>query len=248
MAPIISLTLALLLWTIIPYTSALVILTYSALGFLCISRLSVYIIITAGWGSNSNYALIGALRAIAQTISYEVSMALTLLFPLIVYLTLSLNKMNRLNLIWPAMLLLPARYIWFATILAETNRTPFDHAEGESELVSGFNTEYIGGPFTLIFMAEYLSILAISAFRVILFSPSHRIMGVDQINITIKITIIATLFIWMRGTLPRIRYDQLINLTWKTYLPFIIVVLILIIKYMYINKNLPLINKNKYKE
>lgn len=114
-------------------------------------------------------------------------------------------------------------------MLAETNRTPFDHAEGESELVSGFNTEYMGGPFTLIFIAEYLSIIAISAFSIILFRPSHNIIGLEQLSTIIKITIVAIIFIWVRGSLPRMRYDQLIKLTWKTYLPLVLVILILII-------------------
>uniref|UniRef100_A0AAU6QH10 NADH-ubiquinone oxidoreductase chain 1 n=1 Tax=Aurospio banyulensis TaxID=3050091 RepID=A0AAU6QH10_9ANNE len=218
-APVLSLVLALLLWTIYPTSTPSLSLSFGVLMFLCISSLNVYSTLSAGWASNSKYALIGALRGVAQTISYEVSMSLILLSSLFILHSYNLTT-SFLHFTWPMLLILPMFLIWFVTILAETNRTPFDHAEGESELVSGFNTEYSSGPFALIFMAEYTSILAMSMFTVAIFSTSPPVFA--DIFFALKTLAVSFSFIWIRGTLPRMRYDRLMSLTWKTFLPCVI--------------------------
>lgn len=227
-APLLSLVLALLLWSLYPSSTPRLILPFSVLLFLCISSVNVYSTLSAGWASNSKYALIGALRGVAQTISYEVRMSLILLSTL--FITQSYNLINSSFLIasssWA--LITPIFLIWLVTILAETNRTPFDHAEGESELVSGFNTEYRRGPFALIFIAEYTRILAIRMFTVALFSSSFNILFISRLLFSLKTMGIAFAFIWIRGTLPRMRYDRLINLTWKTFLPSVLAFLIVL--------------------
>ena len=227
-APLLSLILALLLWSIYPTSSSRLTLTFGIFLFLCISRLNVYRTLGAGWSSNSKYSLIGALRGVAQTISYEVRISLILLSSL--FITHSYNLSHRTFNInsWSIILIMPIFLMWLVTILAETNRTPFDHAEGESELVSGFNTEYRRGPFALIFIAEYTRILAMRIFSVAIFSSSNIFPIISDLFFAIKTLLIAFIFIWIRGTLPRIRYDRLMRLTWKTFLPAVIVALIVI--------------------
>lgn len=215
-SPIFSLFLSLLIWMRIPYLIKLYSFNLGVLFFLCITSLGVYTVIVAGWSSNSNYALLGGLRAVAQTISYEVSLALILLR--FIFLIGNYNFLNFYlyqKFIWFIIFCFPLRLVWFASCLAETNRTPFDFAEGESELVSGFNVEYRRGGFALIFLAEYSRILFIRIlFRVIFLGRD-----IYRIIFFLKLTIISFLFIWVRGTLPRFRYDKLIYLAWKRFLP-----------------------------
>lgn len=215
-SPIFSLFLALLIWLCIPYYTNLFIFNLGVLFFLCCTRLGVYTVMIAGWSSNSNYALLGGLRAVAQTISYEVRIALILLC--FVFLVGDYNLINFIvyQNIWFIWIIFPLALVWVASILAETNRTPFDFAEGESELVSGFNVEYRSGGFALIFLAEYARILFISILFVVIF------LGCDIYSFLfyIKLILISFLFIWVRGTLPRFRYDKLIYLAWKSFLPF----------------------------
>nr|ALO76203.1 NADH deshydrogenase subunit 1 [Trox sp. TRO01] len=216
MSPVFNLFLALLLWMCIPMFTGLYYFNLGILFFLCCSSLSVYTVMIAGWSSNSNYALFGGLRAVAQTISYEVSLSLILLSFL--FLILSLNIMDFCDyqqFMWFMFLCLPLCMIWFASSLAETNRTPFDFAEGESELVSGFNVEYSGGGFALIFMAEYASILFMSMLCVMLFLGGNYIYW----TFFLKIGFMGFLWVWVRGTLPRFRYDKLMYLAWKSFLP-----------------------------
>uniref|UniRef100_A0AAU6QGW3 NADH-ubiquinone oxidoreductase chain 1 n=1 Tax=Prionospio sp. 6 MH-2023 TaxID=3059274 RepID=A0AAU6QGW3_9ANNE len=227
-APILSLFLALFLWSLYPTSTPSSILTFGILLFLCISSLNVYATLLAGWSSNSKYSLIGALRSIAQTISYEVSMSLILLASLLLSQSYNFISPAFLQISWPMILILPMFIIWFITMLAETNRTPFDLAEGESELVSGFNTEYSSGPFALIFMAEYTSILAMSMFTTALFSSSG-LSSISDLLFSMKTLFFASLFIWVRGTLPRMRYDRLMALTWKSFLPSVIIFLMLLL-------------------
>ena len=216
-SPIFSLFLSLLVWICIPIFIKLFSFNLGILFFLCCTSLGVYTVIVAGWSSNSNYALLGGLRAVAQTISYEVSIALILLS--FIFLIGNYNMIGFYNYqryIWFLWILFPIALVWFSISLAETNRTPFDFAEGESELVSGFNVEYRRGGFALIFLAEYARILFISIlFRVIF-------LGCDLLRVTfyVKLLFIAFMFIWARGTLPRFRYDKLIYLAWKRFLPF----------------------------
>lgn len=216
-SPIFSLFLSLTIWLCIPYISKLYSFNLGALFFLACTRLGVYTVIIAGWSSNSNYALLGGLRAVAQTISYEVRLALILLS--FIFLIGDYNLVSFINYqsyIWFIIISFPIRIAWFASSLAETNRTPFDFAEGESELVSGFNVEYRRGGFALIFLAEYSRILFMSLLFSIIF------LGGDVISFIffIKLTFISFIFIWVRGTLPRFRYDKLIFLAWKSFLPF----------------------------
>nr|YP_009057640.1 NADH dehydrogenase subunit 1 [Nymphes myrmeleonoides]AHY39223.1 NADH dehydrogenase subunit 1 [Nymphes myrmeleonoides] len=215
-SPVISLFLSLLIWMVFPYLTNLYSFNLGLLFFLCCTSMGVYTVMIAGWSSNSNYALLGGLRAVAQTISYEVSMAL-LLLSLVVFIG-SYNLMDfelyQKN-IWFLYLFFPLSLMWFSSSLAETNRTPFDFAEGESELVSGFNVEYSSGGFALIFLSEYASILFMSMLFALMFLGS----SIFSIFFYLKLLFIAFLFIWVRGTLPRYRYDKLMYLAWKSYLP-----------------------------
>nr|WKU84027.1 NADH dehydrogenase subunit 1 [Nuntianus cubanus] len=216
-SPIFSLFLSLLLWMCMPFFLKLFSFNLGLLFFMCCTSLGVYTVMIAGWSSNSNYALLGGLRSVAQTISYEVSLALILLS--FVFL---INNYNMLNFyyyqtyLWFFIVLYPLAFIWLIISLAETNRTPFDFAEGESELVSGFNVEYSSGSFALIFLSEYASILFMSMLFVLIF------LGGDVFNFFFyfKLMFISFIFIWVRGTLPRFRYDKLMYLAWKSFLPF----------------------------
>nr|AVN67264.1 NADH dehydrogenase subunit 1 [Platyzosteria sp. AUS3] len=215
-APVFSLFLSLLIWFIMPYFTGLISFELGLLFFLCCTSLGVYTVMIAGWSSNSNYALLGGLRAVAQTISYEVSLALILLS--FVFLVGSYNLYNFYNFqiyMWMIFFTFPLAMIWFTSCLAETNRTPFDFAEGESELVSGFNVEYSSGGFALIFLAEYASILFMSMLFCIIFLGSD----INSLLFYIKLSFISFMFIWVRGTMPRFRYDKLMYLAWKSFLP-----------------------------
>nr|AVN68003.1 NADH dehydrogenase subunit 1 [Cosmozosteria sp. B117] len=215
-APIFSLFLSLLIWLLMPYFTGLVSFELGLLFFLCCTSLGVYTVMIAGWSSNSNYALLGGLRAVAQTISYEVSLALILLS--FVFLVGGYNLFNFYMFqiyMWMIFINFPLAMVWFTSCLAETNRTPFDFAEGESELVSGFNVEYSSGGFALIFLAEYASILFMSMLFCVIFLGSD----INSLMFYIKLTFISFLFIWVRGTMPRFRYDKLMYLAWKSFLP-----------------------------
>nr|YP_009383501.1 NADH dehydrogenase subunit 1 [Sinochlora szechwanensis]APL97169.1 NADH dehydrogenase subunit 1 [Sinochlora szechwanensis] len=215
-SPVMSLFLSLILWVVYPFLTLLFSFNLGLLFFLCCTSVGVYTVMVAGWSSNSNYSLLGGLRAVAQTISYEVSLALILLS--FVFLVEGYCLMDFVNFqvnVWFCFITLPLMLAWFASCLAETNRTPFDFAEGESELVSGFNVEYSGGGFALIFMAEYTSIMFMSMLFCLMF------LGGDVMSFEffIKLVFIAFIYIWVRGTLPRFRYDKLMYLAWKGFLP-----------------------------
>nr|YP_010287610.1 NADH dehydrogenase subunit 1 [Orthaga euadrusalis]UKT61941.1 NADH dehydrogenase subunit 1 [Orthaga euadrusalis] len=215
-SPVVSFILSLMIWMIIPYYFNMISFNLGLMFFLCCTSMGVYTVMIAGWSSNSNYSLLGGLRAVAQTISYEVSLALILMSSIMMVMSFNLIEfMYYQKLIWFLFLMYPLGLSLFSSMLAETNRTPFDFAEGESELVSGFNVEYSSGGFALIFLAEYSSILMMSLLYVILF------MGGYWLNLLfyIKLSLISFLFIWVRGTLPRYRYDKLMYLAWKSYLP-----------------------------
>nr|YP_009175537.1 NADH dehydrogenase subunit 1 [Ruidocollaris obscura]ALG66402.1 NADH dehydrogenase subunit 1 [Ruidocollaris obscura] len=216
LSPVVGLFMSLLVWLIYPYMTLLFSFNLGLLFFLCCTSMGVYTIMIAGWSSNSNYALLGGLRAVAQTISYEVSLALVLLsFVLLIEGYCVMEFINMQVNVWFMFISLPLVMIWFASSLAETNRTPFDFAEGESELVSGFNVEYSSGGFALIFMAEYTSIMFMSMLFCVMF------LGGDVFSFVffMKLVILAYIFIWVRGTLPRFRYDKLMYLAWKSFLP-----------------------------
>lgn len=233
-APILGLTLALLMWVLYSHSYQAFFITFGALYFLCVRSINVYSTFIAGWCSNSKYALLGALRGVAQTISYEVSITLILLRVLAItsFIDLTLmttNQYSSILLIAP-----PIAVLWFITNLAETNRTPFDFAEGESELVSGFNVEYRSGVFALIFIAEYTSILAIRMITATIILGNLNTPFLDNLILAIETLFISILFIWVRATIPRIRYDHLIYLTWKRFLPVRISILILVAPLIYL--------------
>nr|YP_308868.1 NADH dehydrogenase subunit 1 [Geothelphusa dehaani]BAE19779.1 NADH dehydrogenase subunit 1 [Geothelphusa dehaani] len=216
MSPVFSLFISLLMWVVLPYKVGLLSFNLSMLFFLCCLSFGVYSIMVAGWSSNCKYSLLGGLRAVAQTISYEVSLALILLSFIILVGGLNFELFNKYQeSVWFILISAPLAFIWFSSCLAETNRTPFDFSEGESELVSGFNTEYSSGGFALIFMAEYASILFMSSLFVVIFLGSNP----NEMFFYMKCVFIAFMFIWVRGTLPRFRYDKLMYLAWKSYLP-----------------------------
>nr|AVE15563.1 NADH dehydrogenase subunit 1 [Metallyticus sp. JZ-2017] len=214
--PVFSLFLSLILWLLIPYLSGMFVFNLGFLFFLICVGMGVYTVMLAGWSSNSKYALLGSLRAVAQTISYEVSLALVLLSFIFLVGSYSLLDFYYYQMgIWFFFLYIPLCGVWFVSCLAETNRSPFDFAEGESELVSGFNVEYGGGGFALIFLGEYASILFMSLLMGIVF------LGSDLGNLTfyIKVIVVSYMFIWVRGTFPRHRYDTLMYLAWSSFLP-----------------------------
>nr|BDL61492.1 NADH dehydrogenase subunit 1 [Arcotheres sp. GK-2022] len=226
MCPVFSLFISLLVWAVMPYELGLISFNMSILFFLCCLSVGVYSTMVAGWSSNCKYSLLGSLRSVAQVISYEVSLALILLSFIVLVGGMELGLFNKYqSYFWFIILSFPLGLVWFSSCLAETNRTPFDFSEGESELVSGFNTEYGAGGFALIFMAEYASILFMSVLFVILFLGG----GMYNFSLYLKSCGVVFLFIWVRGTLPRFRYDKLMYLAWKSYLPLSINYLIFFI-------------------
>uniref|UniRef100_UPI0030FEC270 NADH dehydrogenase subunit 1 n=1 Tax=Sphingonotus salinus TaxID=319241 RepID=UPI0030FEC270 len=215
-SPIFNLMISLFIWSIFPYMTYMCSFPYGFLFFLCCTSLSVYTLMIAGWSSNSNYSLLGSLRSVAQTISYEVSLALILLS--LIMLIGSFNMFDFMSFqiyCWFIIFCFPLSLSFFASCLAETNRTPFDFAEGESELVSGFNIEYGAGGFTLIFLAEYASIIFMSMLFALIF------LGGDFYSFVffISLSLVSFFFVWVRGTLPRFRYDKLMYLAWSSFLP-----------------------------
>nr|YP_010835864.1 NADH dehydrogenase subunit 1 [Pila virens]WGC89383.1 NADH dehydrogenase subunit 1 [Pila virens] len=234
-APIFSFILALIVWQLYPNSCSTSYFKFGILFFLCVSSLNVYGTLLAGWSSNSKYALLGSLRAIAQTISYEISMALVLLFSMFMVGSFNFAEIVELqNIMWFSFMLLPVAFIWFVTCVAETNRAPFDFAEGESELVSGFNIEYGAAGFALIFLAEYSNILVMSLFTSVLFFGGNYIFEYySDLVLVVKVLSFSFLFIWVRATYPRFRYDLLMNMTWKAFLPLSLSALLVIVMLNY---------------
>nr|APX40719.1 NADH dehydrogenase subunit 1 [Cryptocephalus bipunctatus] len=224
LSPAISLLLSLLLWCSMPFFTYLMSFNLSVMFMLSVSSLGVYCVMLAGWSSNSNYSLLGSLRAVAQTVSYEVSLFLIILSFLFMILSYSfIDFLKYQENIWFLFIMLPLCMMWLVTCLAETNRTPFDFAEGESELVSGFNVEYSSGGFAMIFLAEYSSIIFMSMLCSLLFLGGNYY----SFFFFLKIGILSFLWIWIRGTLPRYRYDKLMYLAWKSYLPIALFMLMM---------------------
>nr|ACO05516.1 NADH dehydrogenase subunit 1 [Lyciasalamandra luschani finikensis] len=224
--PMMALTLSLAIWMPLPLPFSFSNLNLGMLFLLALSSLTVYSILGSGWSSNSKYALIGALRAVAQTISYEVTLGLILLCLVLMTGSFSLMNFNiTQEFLWFMIPAWPMAAMWFISTLAETNRAPFDLTEGESELVSGFNVEYAGGPFALFFLAEYSNILLMNTLSAILFLGStlnHMQPELSTITLTIKASALSVLFLWVRASYPRFRYDQLMHLIWKNFLPLAI--------------------------
>nr|CCI69496.1 NADH dehydrogenase subunit 1 [Metacrangonyx sp. 1 MDMBR-2012] len=216
MSPSLSLMFSLSLWIIYPLEEGGIDFFLGVFFLVCLSSMSVYPILIMGWASNCKYSMMGSIRAMAQMISYEVSLMMIILS--LIYMKGSFNFKELGNwqyIVLPLMIFLPLGMIWLASSLAETNRTPYDFSESGSELVSGFNTEYSGGGFTLIFLAEYSSILFMSMLFSILF------LGGGELSVFsfIATMSVAFVFIWVRSTMPRLRYDKLMGLAWKIFLP-----------------------------
>nr|BAW88496.1 NADH dehydrogenase subunit 1 [Raiamas steindachneri] len=222
-APMLALTLAMMLWIPMPMPNPMTDLNLGVLFVMAISSLTVYSILGSGWASNSKYALIGALRAVAQTISYEVSLGLILLSTIIFSGNFTLQTFSTTQeSIWLLLPAWPLAVMWYISTLAETNRAPFDLTEGESELVSGFNVEYAGGPFALFFLAEYANILLMNTLSAILFMGASHVPNAPEfatLSIMTKAAFLSIVFLWVRASYPRFRYDQLMHLIWKSFLP-----------------------------
>lgn len=231
MAPIVTFLLALLTWAVIPFGDNMVLidLNVGVLFVFAISSLGVYGIITAGWSSNSKYAFLGAIRSAAQMVSYEVSIGFIMVT--IVFCAGSFNLSEIVLMqqeVWYCLPLSPMFVMFFISALAETNRHPFDLPEAEAELVSGYNVEYSAMGFALFFLGEYANMLLMSALTAILFLggwlPLFNIIPFTFIPgslwFGLKLSIFVVLFIWARAALPRFRYDQLMSLGWKVFLPF----------------------------
>nr|QXU60034.1 NADH dehydrogenase subunit 1 [Dactylortyx thoracicus] len=221
--PILALLLALTIWVPLPLPFPMADMNLGLLFLLAMSSLTVYSLLWSGWASNSKYALIGALRAVAQTISYEVTLAIILLSTVILSGGYTLSTLattqEPIYLIFSSW---PLAMMWYISTLAETNRAPFDLTEGESELVSGFNVEYAAGPFALFFLAEYANIMLMNTLTTILFlNPSTLSLPHNLFPITLatKVLLLTSMFLWIRASYPRFRYDQLMHLLWKNFLP-----------------------------
>ncbi|MDA0241461.1 MAG: NADH-quinone oxidoreductase subunit NuoH [Proteobacteria bacterium] len=244
LAPMLTFSLALIAWAVIPVGAGLVLsdLNVGILYLFAISSLGVYGVLMAGWASNSKYAFLGGLRSAAQMVSYEVSMGFVIITVLLVVGSLNLSDIvmaqkgsfGMFNWFW--LPLLPMAVIFFISTLAETNRHPFDLPEAEAELVSGYNVEYSAMTFALFFLGEYANMILMSAMTSILFlggwlppfdiAPFTWIPG--PIWFALKIAFCLFIFIWVRGTFPRYRYDQLMRLGWKVFLPISLAAVVIV--------------------
>lgn len=230
-APLLTFALSMMAWAVIPFDEGVVLanINVGVLYLFAISSLGVYGIIIAGWASNSKYAFLGALRSAAQMVSYEVSIGFVMITVLMCAGSLNLSHIvEAQRTVWFVVPLFPMFVIFFVSSLAETNRAPFDLPEAEAELVSGYNVEYSSMPFALFFLGEYANMILMSAMTSILFlggwlsplpfAPFTLIPGF--VWFALKIAFVLFLFLWVRATLPRYRYDQLMRLGWKVFLPF----------------------------
>ena len=237
-APLLTMTLAMIAWAVIPVNDgwAIADINVGILYLFAISSLGVYGIVIAGWASNSKYAFLGALRSAAQMVSYEVSMGFVMVTVLLCAGSLNLTQIVRAQEhVWFVVPLFPMFCIFFISILAECNRAPFDLAEGESEIVGGFHVEYGAMTFGLFFLGEYANMILMSAMTSILFlggwlspipfAPFTWIPG--PVWFIAKVCLILFMFVWVRATFPRFRYDQLMRLGWKVFLPFSLIWLVL---------------------
>ena len=242
LAPIITLAPAFAAWAVIPFSDFLVLADVDAglLYVLALTSLGVYGVIIAGWASNSKYAFLGAMRSAAQSVSYEISMGFSLVGVLILAGTLNLREIVLAQqggiLDWYWLPLLPLFVIYMISGLAETNRAPFDVAEGESEIVAGFHVEYSGSTFAVFFLAEYANMILISALTAILFAGGwlSPFEGIPVLGDTFlgegsilwflaKTVVFMFMFLWYRATFPRYRYDQIMRLGWKVFIPITLV-------------------------
>nr|YP_011018101.1 NADH dehydrogenase subunit 1 [Bhatia longiradiata]WQH58299.1 NADH dehydrogenase subunit 1 [Bhatia longiradiata] len=216
LCPVFGLVQSLFMWVLFPFYINCLEFNLGLLFFLCCSSLSIYVLMICGWSSNSLYSILGCVRSVSQAISYEVSLSLILLcFFLLVdsYNFISFYYIQ--SKIWFLMISFPLFFCWLSCCMAESNRTPFDFSEGESELVSGFNVEYGGGGFAFLFISEYSSIIFLCLLTCLIFLGSNF----TSLLFFIKVIFLCFVFIWVRASLPRYRYDKLMYLAWKCYLP-----------------------------
>ncbi|WP_295402859.1 NADH-quinone oxidoreductase subunit NuoH [uncultured Thiocystis sp.] len=241
LAPMIAIAPALAAWAVFPFDEGLVLADINAglLYILALTSLGVYGIIIAGWSSNSKYALLGAMRSAAQIVAYEIAMGFALVGVLVAAGSLNLgdivNAQSGNILTWFWLPLLPLFGVYVISGVAETNRAPFDVAEGESEIVAGFHVEYSGMAFAIFFLAEYANMILISALTALLFAggwlsplPQSWVAGVFLLDdgfhwLLLKTFFFMFLFLWFRATFPRYRYDQIMRLGWKVFIPITIV-------------------------
>jgi NADH-quinone oxidoreductase subunit H len=236
LAPMVTFILALVAWAVIPWGDGLVVsnINVGVLYLFAISSLGVYGIIIAGWASNSKYAFLGALRSAAQMVSYEVSIGFVIVTVLLMAGSLNLSKIvEQQQHLWFVIPLLPMAVIFFISGLAETNRSPFDLPEGESELVGGYFVEYSAMTFALFFLGEYMNMLLVCAMTSVLFlggwlGPFGLLPALGPLWMFLKIFCVMFVFLWVRATFPRYRYDQLMRLGWKIFLPFSLFYLVLV--------------------
>ncbi len=251
-APMITFILSLVGWAVIPFSEGWVLsdMNVGVLYVLAVSSLGVYGIIMAGWASNSKYAFLGAIRSSAQMISYEVSMGLVIVTVLLVTGSLNLSEIvehQRDMPFWIHLLLAPMAVVFFISVLAETNRLPFDLPEAESELVAGYNVEYSSMSFALFFLGEYANMILVSAMTVTFFMGGYLPpFGISFLYLipgfiwfVLKICFLLFVFLWIRATLPRYRYDQLMHLGWKVFLPLTLFWVVLVASLLVITDNLP---------
>ena len=252
LAPMLTFILALVAWAVIPFDEGMVLadINVGILYLFAISSLGVYGIIMAGWASNSKYAFLGALRSAAQMVSYEVSMGLVIINVLLCVGSLNLSAIIEAQRdMWFALPLFPMFIVFFISTLAETNRAPFDLPEGESELVAGYFVEYSSMSFALFFLGEYANMILMSAMTVVLFMggwlppvdifPLNLIPG--PIWFIAKIMLVLFVFLWVRATTPRYRYDQLMRLGWKIFLPFSLIYVVLTAGFLLAFDKLPVV-------
>ena len=251
-APMITFVLSLIGWAVVPFGHGLVLadINVGVLYVLAISSLGVYGIIMAGWASNSKYAFLGAIRSSAQMISYEVSMGLVIVTVLLVTGTLNLSEIveyQRTMPFWIQLLMAPMAAVFFISVLAETNRLPFDLPEAEAELVAGYNVEYSSMSFALFFLGEYANMILVSAITVTFFMggylPPFNIEFLEFVPgliwFVVKVTFLLFVFLWIRATLPRYRYDQLMRIGWKFFLPLTLFWVVLVASLLMLTDNLP---------
>lgn len=249
-APMLTFVLALVAWAVIPFGEGMVLadINVGILYLFAVSSLGVYGVIMAGWASNSKYAFLGALRSAAQMVSYEVSMGLVIINVLLCVGSLNLTAIVEAQRnMWFFLPLFPMFIVFFISTLAETNRAPFDLPEGESELVAGYFVEYSSMSFALFFLGEYANMILMSGMTVVLFlggwlppvdiAPFNLIPG--PIWFILKICLVLFVFLWVRATTPRYRYDQLMRLGWKIFLPFSLIWLVLTSGFLLYTGNLP---------
>ena len=230
LAPMLTFILSLIAWAVIPFDKGMVLadINVGVLYLFAISSLGVYGVIMSGWASNSKYAFLGALRSAAQMVSYEVSIGFVIITVLLCVGSLNLTAIvEAQRTVWFAIPLLPMFVVFFISALAETNRAPFDLPEGESELVAGYFVEYSSMSFALFFLGEYANMILMSGITVVLFlggwlapfdiAPFNWVPG--PIWFILKISLVLFVFLWVRATFPRYRYDQLMRLGWKVFLP-----------------------------